>query len=273
VCRYGRRQPKWDVPQRIATKQPDSTQPLGPAEGRHGTGYVLAHQIEPADIRDFTGLAKHLGDELLSNVIGEYMRVAGQALDKAGATTQKYIGDALMGVWDHGPDAPSADPIRPPLACALRLFDIAAALQKRFGMDIAVKIGVGMNTGLAVLGNLGSRAASDYTALGETINKAFRLESASKDVPCDLVIGRSTWECIGADVQSGFSPYVVVLNGTSSPKTLMEQRVRLWQPRVCCLRIRRLIWEIKFHQLITQSSQGSVRYVMVRVLRLSAHSS
>ena len=91
--------------------------------------------------------------------------------DKAGATTQKYIGDALMGVWDHGPDAPSADAIRPPLACALRLFDIAADLQKRFGMDIAVKIGVGMNTGLAVLGNLGSRAASDYTALGDTINK------------------------------------------------------------------------------------------------------
>ena len=46
--------------------------------------------------------------------------------------------------------------------------------------------------------------------------------------------------------------------------------MRLWQPCVCCLQIRRLIWEIKFRQLITQSSQGSVRYVMVRVLRLSA---
>ena len=66
---------------------------------RHVTVFV-------ADIRDFTGLARHLGDELLSNVIGEYMRVAGQALDKAGATTQKYIGDALMGVWDHGPMLP-----------------------------------------------------------------------------------------------------------------------------------------------------------------------
>ena len=75
-----------------------------------------------------------------------------------------------------------------------------------------------MNTGLAVLGNLGSRAASDYTALGDTINKAFRLESASKDIQHDLVIGKFTWECLSSDLQSCFHPCMVTLKGYEQPE-------------------------------------------------------
>jgi len=171
-----------------------------------------------ADIRDFTGLARRLGETSLSNIIGEYMRIAGEELGNAGAATQKYIGDAVMGVWDYGPDPPVAGAVRPALACAVRLFDIAADSQERFGLDAPLKIGAGMNTGLAVLGNLGSRAASDYTALGDTINKAFRLESASKDINHDLVIGRSTWECLSSDLQSCFYTCVVTLKGYAQPE-------------------------------------------------------
>ena len=171
-----------------------------------------------ADIRDFTVLARRLGEQLLSDVIGEYIRVAGEELDHAGATAQKYIGDAVMGVWDHGPDPPLAGAVRPALACAVRLFDIAAGSQQRFGLNAPLKIGAGMNTGVAVLGNLGSRAASDYTALGDTINKAFRLESASKDIHRDLVIGRFTWECLSPDLRSCFDPCMVSLKGYEQPE-------------------------------------------------------
>lgn len=189
--------------------------------GSNSTTLVTAMRhvtVLVADIRDFTGLARRLGEKLLSNVIGEYMRVAGEELDTAGATTQKYIGDAVMGVWDYGPDPPVTGAVGPALACAVRLIDIAGDSQKRFGLDFPLKIGAGMNTGLAVLGNLGSRAASDYTALGDTINKAFRLESASKEVQRDLMIGRSTWECLSSDLQSCFHPCMVTLKGYEQPE-------------------------------------------------------
>jgi adenylate cyclase len=195
------------------------------ADGQHigssSTTLVTAVRyvtVVVADIRDFTGLTRRLGETLLSNVIGEYMQIAGEELGNAGAATQKYIGDAVMGVWDYGPDPPVADAVRPALTCAVRLFDNAADFQKRFGLEAPLKIGVGMNTGLAVLGNLGSRAASDYTALGDTINKAFRLESASKDINHDLVIGRSTWECLSSHLQSCFHPCVVTLKGYEQPE-------------------------------------------------------
>ncbi len=67
----------------------------------------------------------------------------------------------------------------PALLSASRLFGIIALFQQQFGLDDPVRIGAALNTGLAIVGNLGSRVASDYTAVGDSINKAFRLESAS----------------------------------------------------------------------------------------------
>jgi adenylate cyclase len=171
-----------------------------------------------ADIRDFTGLTRRLGEKRLSDVIGEYMRLAGEELHRAGAVSQKYIGDAVMGVWDHGSDAPLAGAVLPALATAVKLFGIAAAFQERFALDDPLQIGVGINTGPAILGNLGSRAASDFTAVGDTINKAFRLESASKEVGHDLVIGSATWECLNSDLQSCFHPCIVSLKGYEQPE-------------------------------------------------------
>jgi adenylate cyclase len=171
-----------------------------------------------ADIRDFTGLTRRLGEKRLSDIISEYMRLAGEELDRAAAASQKYIGDAVMGVWDHGSDPPHSGAVLPALASAVRLFSIAAALQERFGLDAPVQIGAGINTGPAILGNLGSRAASDFTALGDTINKTFRLESASKEVHHDLVIGSPTWECLSPDLKSCFHACMVSLKGYEQPE-------------------------------------------------------
>jgi adenylate cyclase len=185
------------------------------------TTVLTAHRyvtVVVADIRDFTGLARRVGEKRLSEIIGEYIRLAGEELDGAAATSQKYIGDAVMGIWDHGSEPPFCGAVLPALAGALRLFGVAATLQERFGLDAPLKIGVGMNTGPAILGNLGSRAASDFTALGDTINKAFRLESASKDVHHDLVIGGATWECLSPDLKSCFHVCTVTLKGYEQPE-------------------------------------------------------
>jgi adenylate cyclase len=171
-----------------------------------------------ADIRNFTVLTRRVGETRISDVIREFTGLAGEELDRAGAATQKYIGDAVMGVWDHGSDPPNAENVIRPLLSASRLFEIVAVFQERFGLDDPVRIGAALNTGLAILGNLGSRTAADYTALGDTINKAFRLETASKQVDYELVIGSLTWGCLSPDLQSCFQPCELTLKGYDQPE-------------------------------------------------------
>jgi adenylate cyclase len=170
------------------------------------------------DIRDFTGLTRRVGEKRVSDVIREFTRLAGEELDQAGAATQKYIGDAVMGVWDHGPDPPRPDDVMPALLTASRLFRIIAPFQQQFGLDDPVRIGAALNTGRAIVGNLGSRVAADYTALGDSINKAFRLETASKQVNLDLVIGSSTWSFLSPELQACFEPCVFSLKGYEQPE-------------------------------------------------------
>jgi adenylate cyclase len=171
-----------------------------------------------ADIRDFTLLTRRVGEKRVSDVISEFTRLAGEELDSAGAATQKYIGDAVMGVWDHGTDPPGAESVAPALLSVSRLFAIVAPFQQQFGLDDPVRIGAALNTGLAIVGNLGSRAAPDYTAVGDTINKAFRLETASKQVQLDLVIGSSTWGFLSPDLQSCFQRCTLTLKGYEQPE-------------------------------------------------------
>jgi adenylate cyclase len=171
-----------------------------------------------ADIRDFTGLTRRVGEKRVSDVIGEFARLAGEELDLAGAATQKYIGDAVMGVWDHGAGPPRPENVVPALLSASRLFRVVARFQQQFGLDNSVRIGAALNTGRAIVGNLGSRVAADYTAVGDTINKAFRLETASKQAHLDLVIGSSTWAFLSPDLQACFEPCVLTLKGYEQPE-------------------------------------------------------
>lgn len=179
-----------------------------------------------ADIRDFTVMSRRLGDTRLSEVVGGFMQLAGQQLEKRGATAQKYIGDSVMGVWDHGPARPRPEAILPVLLTAVKLFEIAAASEGSFGEDAKINIGAGINTGLAVLGNLGSRAAADYTALGDTVNKAFRLETASKEVEHDLLIGTVTWEYLDPALQASFHSCTVALKGYDQPEPAYGMSVK-----------------------------------------------
>ena len=78
-----------------------------------------------------------------------------------------------------------------------------------------------MNTGLASVGNVGSIVSSDYTALGEVVNKAFRFESATQGVPCDLLIGQETLDSLAkaCDVNEFFKTCTVSLKGYDEPIT------------------------------------------------------
>ena len=152
------------------------------------------------DIRDFTGLAQRLPSEKLAKIAGALFREAGKVLEDLGAWAQKYIGDAVMAVWLHSKrEADVRDFIRVFEALG-KLQEIASRLHHEFGLDSPIRIGAGMNTGLAAIGNFGSIASSDYTALGDVVNKTFRLESATKEIGRDLALGEPTYGALAGCV-------------------------------------------------------------------------
>jgi adenylate cyclase len=145
------------------------------------------------DVRDSTALARQLDSEKLSQVAGTCFREAGKALHECGAWTQKYMGDGVMAVWLHKEDGSELG--REALSvmkALLRIVDIVSGLQSRFDLNAPIRIGGGLNSGWASIGNVGSAAASDYTAMGDVVNKAFRLESATKETGYDLLVSTET---------------------------------------------------------------------------------
>src|SRR5262249_11457705 len=152
------------------------------------------------DIRDFTGLARRMDASKLSMVTGAFFREAGKALQQRGAWAQKYIGDAAMAVWLHKKRAPEVRELAAGFESLSRLAGIAAGLQAHFELDAPIRIGAGVNTGWASVGNVGSIASSDYTALGDVVNKAFRLESATKEIACDLAVGQATFDFLSGAI-------------------------------------------------------------------------
>jgi adenylate cyclase len=207
--------------------QPPVVNPVAPdkPEAMPATNVVFSQSLITvlvADIRDFSGLSQRIDAGTLSRLTGTLFHETGQALQARGATTQKYIGDAVMAVWVHQcPDQELCDIISI-LEGLHELAGIAASLQARFNLEEPVRFGAGLNTGWASLGNVGSIAYADYTALGETVNRAFRLESSTREIARDIAIGRGAYVQLAraGNMDVYFSPATVHLKGYHEPETV-----------------------------------------------------
>ena len=132
------------------------------------------------DIRGFTPLSEALEPEQVVEILNEYLSLVTDAIFKNGGTLDKFIGDAAMAVFNAPFD--TEDYIYKAV-CAAR--DIAAGsdriaskFMERFGKKVSY--GIGVNCGYAVVGNIGSEFRMDYTAIGDTVNTAARLEANAK---------------------------------------------------------------------------------------------
>jgi len=172
------------------------------------------------DIRGYTPLSLKVGAERLGKMLGHFFRESGPLLRAQGAWSQKYIGDAVMAIWMHDGAEPGSRVVHKALRSVYGLHEIANSLQGLFHLDEPVRIGAGLNTGFASIGNLGSAAGADHTALGDTVNKAFRLESATKEAGCDILIGNSTLAHLAKEPAcSHFQARQVSLKGYAQPET------------------------------------------------------
>jgi adenylate cyclase len=178
------------------------------------------------DIRDFTGISQRVSEAELCQMIGTWFNHAGNIMQQHGSWSQKYIGDAVMAVWMHRDRAREAAEIVSVLRALSEFVKATEALPAQIGLSVPIRIGAGINTGLASMGNTGTGVITDYTALGTTVNAAFRLESATKELSCDLAVGEGTFERLKTYPQLAplFAEHAASLKGFEGPTRAFAAR-------------------------------------------------
>jgi class 3 adenylate cyclase len=132
------------------------------------------------DIAEFTSLSEKLSSDRLSNLLNAYLNGACEIIQKHQGTIDKFIGDAIMAVFNA--PLPQADHQERAVRCALELDTYAErfrATQNENGIPLGVTR-IGLHSGTATIGNFGSQARMDFTALGDTVNIAARTEGVNK---------------------------------------------------------------------------------------------
>ena len=167
------------------------------------------------DIRNFTALTRQLDEKVLSSLIGNWFRHAGSIIRSSGSWVDKYIGDAIMAIWFHGQQEVNQDDILQIFQAITQIYKMTRALSEEYPLPFKLRIGAGVNTGYAMVGNTGSGEHPDYTAIGDTVNAAFRLESATKEMGRDLAIGTTTYSyLIGLPhLHQAFNQHTISLKG------------------------------------------------------------
>ena len=144
------------------------------------------------DVRGFTSMSESLPPEQVTYIMNKALTAQQAAVQKYGGMVDKYIGDAMMAIFNAPLD--QADHEEQAIDCGLQIIENMEALNQEMKQEglPEIAIGIGINSGNAVIGNMGSESRFDYTAIGDAVNTAARLESATKEQKVDLLIGEST---------------------------------------------------------------------------------
>jgi adenylate cyclase len=132
-----------------------------------------------------------------------------------------------MAIWVHDGTRPSAADLLSVFGALCDLARIVDAIQAEFALPLPVRFGAGINCGVAALGNMGSANLADHTAMGECVNKAFRLESASKIVGCPVLVGQDLHSFLDAvpQLRAVFRPTLTELRGYAQPELVYAGHV------------------------------------------------
>ena len=140
------------------------------------------------DVRGFTNLSEKLEPEQVTEIMNKVLTAQVTCIQAHGGMVDKFIGDACMAIFNAPLDLDNHE--ERAVACAQDMRTAIKQLQKELPEPIA--IGIGVNSGEAVIGNMGSDTRFDFSGIGDAINVAARLESATKEVGEDILIGHET---------------------------------------------------------------------------------
>mgnify|MGYP003135629878 CR=1 FL=1 len=158
------------------------------------------------DVRGFTNLSETLEPEAVTEIMNKALTIQANAVKKYGGMVDKYIGDAMMAIFNAPLPLDNHED-----KAILTAIEIKKQMQKA---NLGINIGIGINSGNAVIGNMGSDTRFDYTAIGSDVNLAARCESSCKEVGEDIVIAHNTIENTNIYVEK-LKP--ILMKGISKP--------------------------------------------------------
>ena len=145
------------------------------------------------DVRGFTSLSEKLEPEEVTEIMNKVLTIQSDTVKFYDGMVDKYIGDAMMAIFNAPLDLEGHEEAA--VLCAKEIQDKVQL------SGLGLEIGVGVATGFAVIGNMGSSTRFDYTAIGDCVNTAARLESATKEVGVDILIGEETAKKCGFELK------------------------------------------------------------------------
>ncbi|MFN0074606.1 MAG: CHASE2 domain-containing protein [Chloroflexota bacterium] len=174
-----------------------------------------------SDLRGFTSYSETIDPEALVHILNQYLTEMTDVVFHHQGTVDKYMGDAIMAFW--GAPRPQIDHARRSCDTAVDMMRELEILNHRWHTEGKEKlsIGIGINTGLMTVGNMGSQRRLDYTVMGDSVNLASRLEGLNKEYGTNIIISDSTLSQIGESYVTRYLDLVIV-KGRSTPVAVYE---------------------------------------------------
>jgi adenylate cyclase len=175
-----------------------------------------------ADIRSFTAISEKLSPEAVVEFLNVYMTRMVACIEETGGVVDKFIGDAIMGVW--GAPVSAGSPRDDALAAVKAMIMMRESLlefnKDRGGGDKPlIRNGCGVNTGPCIAGQIGSMQRMEYTVIGDAVNLASRIEALNKPFGTDILISEHSYELVKDEVVAEAMPAIKV-KGKEAPLTI-----------------------------------------------------
>ena len=174
-----------------------------------------------SDIRSFTPLAEELGAQATVAFLNDYFTIMVECIQKHGGMLDKFIGDAIMAAF--GLPVAQGDDVDRGVQAAIEMISSLFEWNRRRADDgrPAINMGIGLNTGMVVVGNIGSPKRMDFTMIGDGVNLASRLESACKQYSARILISEYTFERLKGVYRTREVDHVIV-KGKTEPVGVYE---------------------------------------------------
>jgi adenylate cyclase len=152
-----------------------------------------------SDLRNFTAWSESTSEEILISQLNEYLTAMVECIHAEGGTLHKFIGDAIMAVWGDLQSVSPEEDARHACQSALAMQDKLAELNTAWNAKNmhTLEMGIGINQGTVLVGNIGSPRRMEFTVIGDAVNLASRLESLNKELKTRILVGESVQQLVG----------------------------------------------------------------------------
>ncbi len=145
-----------------------------------------------SDIRGFTSLSETMSPQELVNHLNEYLTSMTDCIMDYKGTLDKYVGDEIMCFW--GAPISQEDHALRACVCAVEQMKLLDELNQKWPEEKRIDIGIGLNSGIMTVGNMGSQGRMNYTLMGDNVNLGARLEGTNKQYKTNIIISEFTYE-------------------------------------------------------------------------------